>query len=72
MNRSVFSRIELVFWNFAIQTLSRPGVVQTFLREAIRLVRSSEASVWGILLGISAVVGLVSGYLFYFFVVSLR
>lgn len=72
MNRSVFSRIELVFWNFAIQTLSRPGVVQNFLREAIRLVRSSEASVWGILLGISAVVGLVSGYLFYFFAASLR
>lgn len=72
MNRSVFSRIELVFWNYAIQTLSRPGAAQTFLREAIRLLRSSEASVWAILLGLSAVVGLVSGYLFYFFAASLR
>jgi len=72
MNRSVFSRIELVFWNYTIQALSRPGFARTFMRETMRLLRNSEASVWGILLGISAVVGLVSGYLFYFVAASIR
>ncbi len=72
MNRSVFSRIELVFWNFTIQALSRPGFARTIIRDAMRLLQKSEAAVWGILLGISAVVGLVSGYLFYFVAANLR
>jgi len=71
-NRNVFSRIELVFWDLTIRALSQPGPARNFAREAIRLIRSPEAVVWGFLLAISAVAGLVSGYLFYFVSISLR
>lgn len=72
MNRNVFSRIELIFWNFTIQTLSQPGFARTIILEAMRLMQKSEATVLGILLGVCAVVGLVSGYLFYFIAANLR
>lgn len=68
MNRNVFSRIELVFWNFTIQALSQPGITRSFTRKALRLLRDSEVSSLGILLGVCGVVGLVSGYLFYFII----
>jgi hypothetical protein len=72
MNRSVLNRMELVFWNFTIQVLSQPGLTRSFMRETMRLLRNSEAASLGIMLGISGVVGLVSGYLFFFVSTSLR
>jgi len=71
MNRSVFTRIELVFWNLTIQALSQPGFMRSFTRRAMQLLHDSEVTSLGILLGISGVVGLVSGYLFYFVAASL-
>lgn len=66
LNHSLFSRFELVFWNFTIQLLSNPRLTQSFLGRSLRMLRNSEATLLGILLGVSGVIGLVSGYLFYF------
>ena len=67
MNKpNFFSRFELSFWNFTIQLLSQSKTAQKMLRRVFQFLHDSEAPTFGILLGISGVVGLVSGYLFYF------
>lgn len=72
MKLSLFARIELLFWDFAIQTLSHSGPARLFLRRASNLVNHSESTSFAILMSLSAVVGLVSGYLFYFVVANIR
>jgi hypothetical protein len=71
-NPTIFTRFELLFWNFAIQSLSQSRTAQKMLRRAFRLLHDSEAASIGVLLGISGVVGLVSGYLFFFVAASIR
>lgn len=70
--KNVFTRFELIFWNFTIQALSQSRTAQKMLRRVFQFLHDSEAPTFGILLGVSGVVGLVSGYLFYFVTASLR
>ncbi len=73
MNKANFiSRFELVFWDFMIQLLSSSKTAQIILRSVFRILHDSEVPTLGILLGISGVVGLVSGYLFYFLTAGVR
>jgi hypothetical protein len=71
-HNNILSRIELIFWNFTISALSQSGSTRSILRRTARFLYDSEAASLGILLGISGVVGLVSGYLFFFVAQSLR
>jgi len=67
MNKpNIFSRFELTFWNYTIQVLSQSKTAQKIVRRVYQFMNDSEVPTFGILLGISGVVGLVSGYLFYF------
>jgi hypothetical protein len=67
MNQSnLLNRMELYFWNFAIQVLSQSRMLQIILRRVFGMLKDVEIATFGILLGVSGVVGLVSGYLFYF------
>jgi len=68
----MFFRVELFFWNWTIQILSRPGFTRSFMLKTMRLVRNTELASFGIFLGVSAVFGLVSGYLFFFVAASLK
>jgi hypothetical protein len=74
MNRSysLFSRVELVFWNLLIQVLSQSQVARSFLRRSVRIASYTEAAALVLLLSVSGVVGLISGYLFYILPSSLR
>jgi hypothetical protein len=73
MNKTnVFSRFELLFWDFTIQALSKSRGAQMMLRRVFQFLQDSEAPAFGILLGVSGVVGLVTGYLFYFVAAGLR
>ena len=74
MNRSysLFSRVELVFWNLLIQVLSQSQVARSFLRRTVRIANYTEAAALVLLLSVSGVVGLISGYLFYIVTSSLR
>jgi len=66
----ILSRIELVFWNMTIQALSKSKTARQVIRRVFQFLHDSEAASVGVLLGISGVVGLVSGYLFYFVAAS--
>lgn len=72
MNSHFFSRVELVFWNFAIRALSQSQVARAALRRAYRMTNTTEVSSIGILMGVSGMVGLISGYLFYFLSTNIR
>jgi hypothetical protein len=72
MNLHFFSRIELLFWDFAIQMLSQSKLMRTFLRKGYQLANTSEITSLGILMGISGIVGLITGYMFYFMTTGLR
>lgn len=72
MNNNILTRIELQFWNFVIQTLSQSNFTRAFLKKSYELTHASEVTSLGILVGISGVVGLVSGYLFYFLTAHMR
>ena len=66
------SRIELLFWNFAIRALSQSNFTRTFLKKAYEMTNDSEMTLLGVLIAASGVIGLVSGYAFYFLTLSLR
>ena len=66
MNNTLFSRVELHFWDFAIRLLSQSGTTRAFLRKAYGLTQASEVTSLGILMGVSGFMGLLCGYLFYF------
>ena len=70
--RNVLHRFELSFWNFTIQALSQSRTTQALVRRTLLFLHESEAPTFGILLGVSGVVGLVSGYLFYFVAAGLH
>lgn len=62
----ILSRVELGFWNLTIRTLSQSRVARIFLQKAYQVTHTSEYTSLGILMGISGVIGLASGYVFYF------
>lgn len=70
--RNLIERFELSFWNFTIQALSQSRTAQGMVRRTLLFLQESEVPTFGILLGISGVVGLVSGYLFFFVAAGLR
>ncbi len=72
MNKNLFTRVELMFWNFAIRMLSSFRLARVTLSRNGQLLDSSEAGLLWALVGIAGVAGLVSGYLFYFLTAGLR
>jgi hypothetical protein len=72
MKLNIFTRIELLFWDFAIQTLSHSGATRLFVKRASTLVSDTDSAALAVLIALSGVVGLVSGYLFYFVVANIR
>jgi hypothetical protein len=72
MQNHFLFRFELFFWNFAIRALSQSNLTRTFLREAYKVTNDSDTTMLGILMAASGVVGLLSGYLFYFLTLSMR
>jgi len=72
MNLHFFSRVELLFWDFAIRVLSQSKFMRAFLRRVYQLANASEFTSLGILMGISGVVGLITGYMFYFLTTGMR
>lgn len=72
MNLNSFSRIELHFWNFAIRALSTSDVARRLVKDAYDFTHQVKSMPLSIVIGISGVAGLVSGYLFYFLQMSLR
>lgn len=68
---NIFSRMELIFWDLTIQALSKSRTAQSVVRRVFKLLHDTEIASIGVLLGISGVVGLVTGYLFYFVAVSI-
>jgi hypothetical protein len=72
MNRTLFSRFELSFWNFAILALSYFRSARSYIPRTGQLSYNPETAFLGILMGIAGVAGLASGYLFYILTSSLR
>lgn len=71
MNSSFFSHIELTFWNFVIQVLSQFGMARKLFGQASQG-HAMVSTTFGILLGLSGLVGLASGYTFYLLTVGVR
>lgn len=72
MIKQIFSRMELLFWNFAIRMLSGFRVSRSNPARTDQMAYSSDASYLWVLMAIAGVTGLVSGYLFYFITASIR
>jgi len=72
MKTNVFSRMELLFWDFAIRMLSSFRVARSTLARNNQLAFSFDAAFLWVLLAIAGVTGLFSGYLFYFITASMR
>ncbi len=72
MNNPVFSRIELLFWNFAIRMLSSFRMVRLTIARNDQMTYSPDTTFLWVLMGLAGVTGLVSGYLFYFLTASMR
>lgn len=76
MNSTFTSRIEIFFWNVAIQALSNSRMMQTLLRSLLPRVQkmmaiSPVASV-GLLVSASGLVGLFTGLVLYYVSAFLR
>ena len=72
MSLNLFSRMELLFWNFTIKALSQSDLARTVVRKAYNLTNGSDVTSLGLLVGASGIIGLACGYLFYFLTMSLR
>ncbi len=72
MKNHFISRVELSFWNLTIRALSQSDFARTSVQKAYHLLNDSETAAFGILIAVSGVAGLVSGYLFYVLRMSLR
>lgn len=72
MQQSFLARIELIFWNFAIRALSQSRLARTFLQRAYAMASDSETALLSIMIAASAIIGLVSGYAFYYLTLNMR
>ncbi len=72
MKENMLTRVELLFWNFAIQALSEFREARMYWAKNSPLPINPEAAFPGILICVAGVAGLVSGYFFYFLTASLR
>ena len=72
MKKNLFSRIELLFWDFAIRVLSSIRVARSSLARTGQVTYSTDSVFLGMLMAIAGVAGLVSGYLFYFITANVR
>jgi hypothetical protein len=72
MHLHLISRIELIFWNFAIRALSQSNLTRSFMRKAYTITNGSEITSLGILMAACGFFGLISGYAFYFLTLSMR
>ncbi len=66
MNKNAVSRLELKFWNFAIDVLSMPVIARSNEKRHQRSTFSSAVVSLAILVGMSGVAGLFAGYAFYY------
>jgi hypothetical protein len=66
MNKNPVSRLELKFWNFAIDVLSLPVITRSNEKRFQRSTLSSTVVSLAILVGMSGVAGLFAGYAFYY------
>lgn len=72
MSLNIFARMELLFWNLTIQTLSQSDMARMLVRKAYNMTNGSEVTSLGLLMGATGIVGLVCGYLFYFLTLGIR
>ena len=72
MKKDLFSRIELLFWDFAIRVLSNVRMARSSLARTEPVAYSSDSVFQWVLMAIAGVTGLVSGYLVYFISASMR
>lgn len=66
MNKNPVSRLELKFWNFAIDVLSMPVIARSDGKRYRQPAFSSDVVSLAILVGMSGVAGLFAGYAFYY------
>jgi hypothetical protein len=66
MNKNPVSRLELKFWNFAIDVLSMPVIARSNEKRFRRSTFSSAMVSLAILVGMSGVAGLFAGYALYY------
>ncbi len=72
MKPNFFQRLELWFWDWAIQTLSRSTLTRSCLRNAYQFVTYKPVFLSSLLIGGSGMVGLLSGYLFRVLTLAVR
>lgn len=76
MNTTFTSRIELFFWNFAIQALSNSRTMQTLLRSLLprfqQMMAISPVASVGLLVSASGLFGLFTGLVLYYVSAYLR
>lgn len=72
LKTSPFSRVELLFWNFTIQTLSQSKMTRSFVREAYHATSGSKIFSLVLLMGAAGLAGLLSGSAFYLLTNALR
>lgn len=65
MKIGVFKNFELWFLDFAIGLLSRSSMIQVFCRQIYFLANKRSLFFLSILVSISSLMGMVSGYYFY-------
>lgn len=63
MNAHLYRRLEIAFWDFAIQTLTENLQVRAAIQSAYRLIHLPDMKRFARLLVLTAAAGLISGFL---------
>ncbi len=72
MNTTFSSRIQLFFWNFAIQALSNSHLMRSLLRRFHHMMTISPVASVGLLVSASGLMGLFTGLMLYYVSAILR
>ena len=64
--KTLWTRIELFFWNSTIRLLSSPSFTRLVLKQENSIVNLPLSGSMALLFTLTGAVGLLSGYLFYF------